>query len=131
MQKETTKQLNSIVADAKMTSGEKKINVQLLKNERDAKLADFMENAQVSAALAKDPVKWDAAVKKIDKNETARLKKEKQSRLNDISSQQKELDKQQKEIDKQMKDLKAKQDDIKKQQKALKDKEKEVKDEYK
>jgi len=131
IQKETTKQLNGIVADTKMTAGEKKSKVQLLKNERDAKLTDFMANTQVSSALAKDPVKWDAAMKQIDKNETARLKKERKSRLDDISSQQKELDKQQKEIDKQMKELKARQDDIKKQQKALSDKEKAVKNEYK
>ena len=131
IQKETTKQLNSIVADTKMTSGEKKSQVQLLKNERNAKLADFMASTQVSAALVKDPVKWDAAMKQIDKNETTRLKKEKQSRLDEISSQQKELDKRQSDIDKQIKDLKSKQDDIKKQQKALKDKEKAVKNEYK
>ena len=131
IQKETTKQLNSIVDDEKMTSGEKKSNVQLLKNERDAKITGFMANAQVEAALAKDPVKWDAALKRIDKNETARLKKEKQSRLNEIDLQQKELSKQDKDFDKQIKDLKSRQDDIKKQQKALKEKEKAVKDEYK
>jgi len=131
IQKETTKQLNSIVADAKMTSGEKKSQVQLLKNERNAKLADFMASTQVAAALTKDPVKWDAAMKQIDKNETTRLKKERQGRLDEISSQQKELDKQQSEIDRQIKELRSKQGDIKKQQKSLKDKEKAVKNEYK
>ena len=131
IQSETKKRLNSIVADTKMTAGEKKSNVQLLKNERDAKLADFMASTQASQALAKDPVKWDAAVKQIDKNETTRLKKEKQSRLSEIGIQQKELDEQETEIDKQMKELKARQDYIKKQQKALKDKEKAVKNEYK
>ena len=131
VQSETTKRLNTIVANEKMSPGEKKSNMQLLRNERDTKLADFMADAQVSNALAKDPVKWDAAVKQIDKNETARLKKERQSRLDEISSQQKELNKRHAEIDKQIKELKAKQDDIKKQQKGLSDKEKAVKNEYK
>ena len=131
IQQETTKQLNSIVSDTKMTPGEKKSKVQLLKNGRDAKLADFMAVSQVEKALTKDPVKWDAAMKQIDKNETTRLKEEKQKRLDEISSQQKELDKQQAEIDRQIKDLKGRQDKIKQQQKALNDKQKAVKNEYK
>ena len=131
VQSETTKRLNAIVANEKMSPGEKKANMQLLRNERDAKLADFMTSAQVSQILAKDSVKWDAAIKKIDKNEATRLKNERQDKLNEISLQQKELDKRQAELDKQMKELKIKQEDIKKQRKVLKDKEKATKSQYK
>ncbi len=130
IQKETTKQLNSIVDNAEMTQGEKKSRIQLLKNERDSKLADFMASTQVSQALSKDPVKWSKAEKQIDKNEVARLKNEKKNRLAEISSQQKLLEKQESDIEKQLKDLKAKQADIKQQQKNLKNKEKSVKSEY-
>ena len=131
IQKETTKELNSIVADTQMSAVEKKGKVQLLKIDRDARLAEFMANAQLTTILVKDPVKWDTAVKQIDKNESSKLKKEKQGRLDEISSQQKDLDRQMSELDRQIKDLKSKQGDIKKQQKILNDRKKEIKNEYK
>jgi len=131
IQKEATTELNKLVANDALTPDEKKRRVVSMKNDRNAKMAEFMGVLQVEKALTKDPVKWDAAMKQIDKNEANRLKAEKQKRLDEIASQQKELNKQQSELDRQMKELKGRQDKIKEQQKALKNKAKEVKKEYK
>ncbi len=117
IQKQAQSQLDAVVSNTQMKVEEKKAKVRAMKGERDAQLSDILTTEQYQTVMTKDPVKWEAAVKNIDKNESNRLKTEMQQQLDDISSQQKKLDSQM--------------DDLKKQQKSLKDKEKAVKSQYK
>ncbi len=129
--KQTQKQHDDILKHPTMSAEEKRTRIQASKDERDEKLANVLTPEQVSTVKSKDPVDFDGAVKKVDKQEKAQLKAEKDQKLKDISQQEKALDKQNDDFKRQMEDLKRKQADLKDQQKALKEKRKEINTQYK
>ncbi len=147
--KQVKKQLDNVVGNTLMPVDEKKGRIRSIKDERNAQLSDILTSEQVETVLTKDPIKWDDTLKKIDKDEEARIKAakkddeakqkaaaaqidaEKSQKLNEVNVQKKDLEAQQSDLKKQMKAIESKQDNIKDQLKALKKKEKAIKEQYK
>jgi hypothetical protein len=127
--RESQKQLTELLKKPAMTEEEKKRQVYVIKNERDARLLRDLTPAQIS--VVKDPIDWDGTVKRLDKQESAKLKAEKEHILRDIDRDEKDLDSRMDGIKRQMEDLKRQQKDVSYQQKELKQRKKEINTRYK
>ena len=128
--KQVQKQHNDILKST-ISVDEKKSRVEETRRERDAELAKVLSFEQVTAVTAKDPVDWSKMISKIDKQEKARLKSERDQKLKEVDQQLRDVGSQQDDVSKQMKDLKRKQKDLSEQQKALKKQKKEINAFYK
>lgn len=129
--KEVVKKHADILKDPNITADEKKRRVDVTKSERDAKLSALLNSDQVNAVKAKDPISWDKMYLKIEKQEKAKLKAERDQRLREVDSQIRDVNSQNDDVKRQMNDLKRKQKDLNDQQKILKAKKKAINAEYK
>ncbi len=129
--KQVQKQHDEVINHPTMSAEEKKSRIYATKDERDAQLADVMTPEQAAAVKAKDPVNWDKAISKVDKQESTKRKAERDQKLKEVDKQAKDLDSQQGDVKKQMDDLKRKQKDLDEQQKALKQQKKDINAQYK
>lgn len=127
--RESQKQLTEMLKKPAMTEEERKRQVYVIKNERDAQLLRALTPAQISQV--KDPIDWDGTVKRLDKQESDRLKAEKEHILKDIEREERDLDSHMEGIKRQLDDLKRQQKDISDQQKELKQRRKEINSQYK
>ena len=129
--KSVSKEHDAILKNSTMSVDEKKARVEATKNSRDAQLAVIMTPEQVVALKSKDPVDWDKAILKIEKQEKARLKDERDQKLREVDQKIRDVNSQQDEVKRQQNELKRKQKDLNDQQKSLKTQKKGINAEYK
>ena len=129
--KEIQKQHSDVIKHPTMTVDEKKARVEATKRERDARLSGILSSEQVEAVKLKDPVDWNGTHKKIDKQETSRLKAERDVKLREVDKEIRDIDGLLDDIKVQMNDLKRKQKDLSDQKKVLKQKRKGINAQYK
>lgn len=128
--KQVQKEIDDVIDSPDLSAEDKKNRISAAKDKRDAQLANVVSAEQAFSVKAKDPVKWDKAISKVDKQESAKLKTEMNEKLDVLDDQAKELDGRESEIKDQIRILKKEQDEVNAQQKALKNKRKGVKAQY-
>ena len=129
--KSVSKEHDAILKNSTLTVDEKKARVEATKNSRDAQLEVIMTPEQVAALKSKDPVDWNKAILRIEKQEKARLKDERDQKLREVDQKIREIDSQQDEIKRQQNELKRKQKDLNDQNKSLKTQKKGIIAQYK
>lgn len=131
LHKDVKDQLASVISNSKMGADEKKAKVQEIKNFRNEQLHRELLPEQIGTILEKDPIKWQDAIKQIDKSESTKLKAERDAKLGDLDKQIKDISNQEGSLQKQINDLKGKQNDLKNQRKKIEGQKKEVNKQYK
>ena len=129
--KDISKEHDNILKNTTLTVDEKKARVDATKNARDAQLATIMTSEQASALKSKDPIDWNKAYLRIEKQEKSRLKDERDQKLREVDKQIRDVESQQDDIKKQMNELKRKQKDLGDQNKVLRTQKKGIKAQYK
>jgi hypothetical protein len=128
--KQVEKEVDGVVDNPQLTAEEKKSRIYAAKDRRDARLEETLTHEQAAAVKLKDPVKWNRAVDRVDRAESAKLKGEMHDRMKVIDEQDRELDTKEDDIDMRMKILKKEKEEIGLQRKALKQQRKTVKAQY-
>ncbi len=131
LHKDVNSQLKAVIENNKMTADEKKNKVYEIKAQRNEQLHKELLPEQIGTILEKDPIKWDNALKQIDKTETAKLKAERDGKLKELDKQITDLEKQNDGLQKQIDDLKQKQKELGNQVNGIKQQKKEVNAQYK
>jgi len=129
--KNVSKEHDAILKNLALTVDEKKARVDATKNARDAQLAAIMTSEQIAAVKSKDPIDWNKAYQKIEKQEKSRLKDERDQKLREVDKNIREIDSQQEELKRQQNELKRKQKDLDDQRKVLKTQKKGINIQYK
>jgi len=129
--KNVKKEHDAVLKDAALTVDGKKARFDATKIARDAQLAVLLTSEQIAVVKSKDPIDWNKAYQKIEKQEKSRLKDERDHKLREIDKQIRDIESQKDELKNQQNELKRRQKDINDQLKALKTKKKGIKAQYK
>jgi len=127
--RQSQRQLNEVIKHPTMTDDEKKSQIAVVKSARDTQLSIVLTTEQM--LIIQDPINWQGAVKKVDKQGFARLRVERDQKLRDLGREERELQNNRDDLRKQIKELQRREKNIKDQQKVLKQRKKEINRQYK
>lgn len=127
LHKQVQTQVDQIVDNDSWSLDDKKNRINVEKERRDARLDSIITPEQKLALQKEDPIEWEEVVKKIEKQASAKSKKEMNQKLDEIEETEKKLDSKEKELEQQEKKIENEKKDIEKQRKSLKEQRKQLK----